>query len=144
MDEQHQSLSPQGEHRREAMLSELVGSMARLHHRRSLRRRAVSAAALIAVAVGVFRLTTVDPGISRIAQTDISGEKPASEVLFVHTDPGASARYRAVPDPLIVRVDDAQLVRTLIEIGRPAGLIHIGERVALSAPVTDDELNLRN
>ena len=100
--------------------------------------------------VGVVRLTSVGPQQSKVVEVEPSSQprpelmqpSPTPGAQIVHTDPGAAERYRATPQPLVVTIDDAQLVRTLIEIGRPAGLIRIGERVALSAAVTDEKLGI--
>jgi hypothetical protein len=52
-------------------------------------------------------------------------------------------QYRAKPTGRTTRLDDAMLIETLASIHRPAGLIHFGDQVRLSAPVTDEELNLQ-
>lgn len=147
--EAQENLSPQGELRREEMLAELVSSMTRLHRRRRIRRRPFSVAAVIALVIGAFRLMNFEPQPSQMVTIEPAGmpggvtvQTPPLAIQYVKTDPSAVQRYRAKPRPIVVIIDDAQLVRTLIEIGRPAGLIRVGERVALSASVTDEELHL--
>lgn len=149
-DETHDNLSPQGVLRRAAMLGELTASMTRLHRARRTRRRAVSATAVILVFAGVVRLISVSPQQFKVVKVEPPEEPqpilmqppPTPGMQVVHTDPQAADRFRPMPQPVVVTINDAQLVRTLIEIGRPAGLIHIGERIALSAPVTDEELHI--
>ncbi len=143
-----ESLSPDAAARREVMLGELVGTMSRLHRRRRRVRRGVYSLAAMALIVGTFRLSQ-QPGDHDTVVTSVSRpevptqpvtQRESIAVELVHTDPTIRERYEATPATTIVRIDDGQLLSTLVEIGRPAGLIRFGERVALSAPVTDDEL----
>jgi hypothetical protein len=147
----HESLSPQGEVRRDAMLADLTGAMQRLHRRRRMRRQMLSSTALVLLIVGVIRFSDFSghqsamtsresPAVPITATTKLD----AAITVYVHSDATIEARYRADSAPIVVWIDDAQLIRTLIEVGRPAGLIHIGDRLALSAPVTDDEIRMQN
>jgi len=146
---QNESLSPQGQARRDAMLGELVGHMSHLRRRRRIRRASLSTAMAFLVCVGVFRLAqfspthpsiTSRPEVELDARPSVSSQ--ATRVVYVATDPDVIRRYRASSQPIVVWVNDAQLIEVLAQMGRPAGLIRFGDRLALSAPVTDDELML--
>lgn len=63
-------------------------------------------------------------------------------IRTVRTDPSIVERYRATSVDRAVRLDDEALIDTLASIHRPAGLIRFGDRVALSAPVTDAQLGM--
>jgi hypothetical protein len=63
-------------------------------------------------------------------------------VAIIETIPGVLERHRAKPTGKVTRIDDAALVATLASINRPAGLVRIGDRVWLTAPVTDAELTV--
>lgn len=79
---------------------------------------------------------------SRVVVIVVPG--PTSEfriASLVHTDPSTVDRLAARPESLIERIDDDTLLTLLARIRRPAGLIRIGDQVALTAPVTDEELN---
>lgn len=60
-----------------------------------------------------------------------------------NSEPGALERYRSDVhvDVSAYYVDDRQLLATLLEIGRPVGLVRSGGRVTLTKPVTDAELS---
>jgi hypothetical protein len=142
-----ESLSPQGQARREAMLDHLVGEMALVHRRRRARRAALSSAGAVLLLVGLIRFANLDSANNTLTlnpqspEQNASVQPDASTIMHVQTDPSIAERFRAAPIPIIVPINDAQLIETLVEIGRPAGLIQVGERIALSAPVTDEELS---
>jgi hypothetical protein len=147
-------LSPAGQARREAMLDELLEVVKRTQRARRLRRRATvigGCAGLVLLFVvftwpgapgpapQVANLSTGQPTDVRLVEAP---RPPACITSVVETDVSVLARYRAVPQPVVARMDDRMLVQTLASIGRPAGLIRFGDDVRLSRPVTDAELNL--
>lgn len=153
MNESREMLSAAGEARREAMLEELLTDMAGVRRRRRAVRMAARGGAvtlMLAAAVmlwspgGSQRVVVDRQDVPAVGEMGGGGaaKEPGVSVVF-HTDETVVQRMAAAPRPLIERVDDAGLMATLREIGRPAGLIRMGARVALSAPVTDDELGLR-
>lgn len=153
-DPESDRLSPAGHARREAMLGELLEVVKRTQRARRLRRRATivgGCAGLVLLCV-VFNwpgapgparqmanLSTGQPTDLRLVEAP---RTPACITSIVKTDVSVLVRYRAVPEPVVVRMDDRMLVQTLASIGRPAGLIRFGDDVRLSRPVTDAELNL--
>lgn len=146
MIEQDDHLSPQGQARREAMLGDLTAAMTTLRRRRRALRLGVSAATTTLLCFALFRTSQVPTTDTRVATNPppASSETVASRTEHVQTDQGITARLRASPPTLVTRINDAQLLHTLVEIGRPAGLIRFGDRVALSAPVTDEERSPSN
>ena len=148
IDETNERLSAQGRARRDVMLDHLIGEMAGVHRRRRIRKAAISSTGAVLVVVGLIRFANLDPANNTVTLNQQSLERTASvqpgasTIMHVQTDPNVVERFSAAPTPVIVRINDAQLIETLVAIGRPAGLIQVGERVALSAPVTDEELSL--
>jgi hypothetical protein len=113
--------------RRETMLPGLIAAMKRHHRRRRIRRRIGAAGALVLVAAGGAWI--------------VRGQAPAQ--------PGRTVRPPAPLIPVVgqdyrtglVRViDDDELVRRLVEIDRPAGLIRTEGRVWLTSAVADVEI----
>ena len=151
-DQQTDLLSPAGQDRREAMLDELVEAMERRHSRRRTRRRALTAGTGVFVLFALLWLALpglLAPGDKPQVKDQLDDARipdpitpPRCTVAIVPTDPGILKRYRAEPTGAVVRMDDGLLLQTLASINRPAGLIRMGDRVLLSAPVTDAELNL--
>ena len=157
-DPQTEPLSPAGLARREAMLEDLIGVVKRTHRVRRVRRRALAAGGCVCVTLMAVWLAL--PGASgphRVASTvqrptggpDVRVVEPplvpvrqACVIAIVHTDPTVLERCRARSTGLVVRMDDRMLLDTLASIDRPAGLIRFGNRVRLSAPVTDADLGL--
>jgi len=149
MTEPNDNLSPHGAARREAMLGELTAAMTTLHRRRRARRMTVGAATTALLCVVLFRTLQMPADGTKTASTvpPVPTRAPLeagpTRTVYVHTDREIADRLLASPPVLVTRIDDTQLLRTLIEIGRPAGLIRFGDRVALSAPVTDEEITGR-
>ena len=148
--DQQEPLSRQGEARREAMLGELTGAMSRLHRGRRILRSVTSAAAIALIFDGVFRYADFgarESGMTLTTPVQVPSptlpQPDAGTIVFVHTDSTIQERYRVSPPSIIVLMDDAQLLKTLVEVGRPAGLIRIGERLAFSTAVTDDDLRVQ-
>ena len=148
-------LSAAGEARRGVMLDELVGAMERVHRTRRTRRRTIAAGTPIMVGMLLWLLL---PALSQSPDTPQFANPPTPEVTplvappsgtprppltaIVRTDPDILERYRAQPVACIERINDRMLIDTLVSIQRPAGLIYYGNRVMLTTPVTDAELNL--
>jgi hypothetical protein len=138
------------------MLDELIGVMERTHCRRRTRRRALTGAAGTCVLFALLWLAL--PGLlAPVDKTEIAQQThtPRMQIpmppstaherrtaVVVQTDPGILERCRARPTGAVVHMDDGLLLQTLASINRPAGLIRMGDRVLLSAPVTDAELSL--
>ncbi len=155
-DSQTQQLSRGGMARREAMLEELVESMARTHRRRRTRRRVLVAAGSACIVLVLLRLAFLSGGPSgdgrELANSADDKSAPIVDVprqtqrgcvaTVVMTDPTVLDRCRANPTGAVARIDDTKLLATLASINRPAGLIRFGDRVALSVPVTDAELTV--
>jgi hypothetical protein len=145
-------LTPAGAARREAMLTELLGDLGRVHRARRVRRRAAVAASLAIVLTGATwagmrawlmpassnRSIVIAPRSTESAPLEGGEIRPLIEI--VHTDPGVLDRYRLRTTLRVERVDDAGLIRALEEIDRPAGLVRIDGEVRLTAAVTDAEL----
>ena len=154
---QHESLSAEGQARRDAMLGELLVDMSQVHRRRRrVRAGAFSSIAAALILAGVLRVGLFESGKLPIAaNVDKDGDLPMSAapisadpapsrsesgIVWVSTDVTILARMTSAPAPIVVYINDAELLETLVHIGRPAGLIRFGDRLALSAPVTDEEL----
>lgn len=138
-------LSPAGEARRERMLAELLGEMSAARRRKRTRRGVISTLALALLLFTYLRYVSFAPiaptdRVERMAGTTAQ-QTLRTGVVFVSTDESSLQRMRPDPRPIVVQIDDRELLQTLVEIGRPAGIIRIGDRLALSAPVTDDELS---
>ncbi len=154
-DDAGNQLTPQGQVRREVMLGELVELMARTRRARKVRRKVGAAVACVGLLLVASRWAIplwsnrgevapriVEHSSERRAPsmvTRISNTVP-TVTLRVHTDSSVVERYRATPVDRVIRMDDSALLATLVSIHRPAGLIRFGDRIALSAPVTDEEL----
>ncbi len=96
-------------------------------------------------ALGHVTLRRAKPDLRCYVQTpDVkSDRRPRCVTITVQTDQSNLGRYRAEPPRSIVRMDDRVLIETLASINRPAGLIRFGDRLRLSAPVTDADLGIR-
>ena len=155
---QHESLSPEGQARRDAMLGELLADMSQVHRRRRRVRAgafsSIAAALILAAVLQVVSLKSpelpIASNVDNVGATPIiaapvdagasAAAQPESGIVWVSTDPTVLARMTSAPTPIVVYINDAELLETLVHIGRPAGLIRFGDRLALSAPVTDEEL----
>ncbi|MCA9290787.1 MAG: hypothetical protein KDA25_06640 [Phycisphaerales bacterium] len=136
-------LSAAGAARRERMLEDILGDMVARHRRRRVRRRAIGAAmVVIALAVVVAPLVRTPPAPMSTPSPSLARQADASvRIRIVQSDPDVVARLAAPSSPgLVRRIDDDELVRTLVEVHRPAGLIRVGTEVRLSAAVTGVDL----
>ncbi len=157
-DQQCEPLSPAGIARREAMLEELVEVVKGTHRARRRRRQALALGGCTSLLLALIWVGL--PGASGPRDVpSIAGQPPEARqerapapehpqrhlcvTTIVQTDPSVLERYRVQPTSHIVRMDDQMLLATLASINRPAGLIRFGDRVRLSAPVTDAELGLK-
>jgi len=75
--------------------------------------------------------------------TIVPWESSSRRTEMVVTDPSIRMRFAVHPTLIVEHVDDDTLVTLLVRIHRPAGLIRIGDRVALTVAVTDDELEAK-
>jgi hypothetical protein len=152
-------LSEAGEQRRTAIREELLAAMRRHHAARRARRHAIAlgglAAALALASVlamprqapprSPMNPPTVHAPAQRVAsprhpeEADAPVRTPAVAIMYVQTDPSILERYAAGARPLLARaITDDELLDTLVEIGRPTGLVRMEGRVWLTATVTDD------
>jgi len=143
------------------MLGELLGELSRVRRRRAARGRAVAGMATMLAVIGLI-WTAMRPGEGRRARSDaarISGV----EVRIVVTDPGILARLCVDADGILPHspgdrsrghsvdggapsadvvvevLDDDRLLSELAAIGRPVGLVRIGDSVRLTSGVADPE-----
>jgi hypothetical protein len=155
MSERQETLTQAGAARREAMLRDLVTVMHRTHRARRLRRRAITATCGIIIVGAAIRMAYYDSDHHRAGPmpveyastgTEEPGRRPGESdgwrtTEFIHTDPVIKVRLAARPDPVVERIDDDTVITLLARLQRPAGLVRIGDRVAFTAPVTDEELD---
>ena len=131
IDQNKKQLSPQGETRKEEMLSQLVGQMNHIHNSRQLRRRVINTFTLVivcAITVWVVSIQYSSPQAPEIVK-----------------GPSGSGTSIELPnEPLFKTINDDQLIARLAEIDRPAGIIRSEGRIWLSNPVTDEELGISN
>ena len=153
---QSDALSPAGASRRDAMLDGLVAAMRHTRRLRRVRRVVTSTAGgtglvflLIALASPSFVGPKPAPQSGERVVAD-SGQPPP---IVEHPSRGCVTRivrtnvprdrFRAEPTSRVLRMDDRVLMETLTAIHRPTGLIRFGDRVRLTAAVTDAELGFR-
>ena len=139
-DHERSQLTPDGEARREAMLSELVGAMQRVHHGRRVRRRAAGTLAVVAIFGGMAwvigsQLTVGDRVVPQIAVNRPQQQAPDAPT----TQPLIQLARRT---GVIRTVDDDELVTLLAQIDRPAGIVRSEGEIWLTNAVTDAELGL--
>lgn len=128
-DQNSKKLSPDGEARKEAMLTQLVGQMNQIHSSRQVRRRVLHTLTLIivcAITVWFVALQYLSPLPIDIAKGP--------------TGPGT---YIEQPNaPLIKTINDDELIALLAEMDRPTGIIRSEGRIWLTNEVTDEELGI--
>lgn len=125
-------LSQAGAARREAMLAALQREVPRIAAARQQRRRIAGVAAVVILLAGGAWLASL---------------QVAAPLRTPAINPSASgSQWRAGIEIVATRVDVAQvsitddeLLAALASMGRPTGLARIGDRVILTAPVTDAE-----
>ncbi|MCH8822631.1 MAG: hypothetical protein IH984_03895 [Planctomycetes bacterium] len=129
IDQNNKQLSPQGEERKEEMLSQLVGQMNHIHNARKVRRRVIHTLTLViicAITVWVVSLKLLNPQPNRIVI-----EHP----LKIEAPPTAKMT-------LVKNINDDELIALLAQINRPAGIVRSQGRIWLTNAVTDEELGI--
>jgi hypothetical protein len=98
----------------------------------------IALAVVVAPLIRSPRTLDPTPSPSIVRQAD-----PPARIRIVMSDPNIVSRL-ATPsaEVLVRRIDDDELVRTLVEVHRPAGLIRVGTEVRLSAAVTGLDVTL--
>ncbi len=150
---QNAGLTSAGIERRAEMRAALLDAFATLHRARRRRRRASAGLALLALFGATAWLaahltnppapdaavTRADPQTPPMLVEVVDGPVPPAIVEFALVAAAEGSLVRTIdPGPSIVEViSDDQLVQTLAEMNRPAGLIAVGGRVRLTSPVTD-------
>ncbi len=146
------TLSLAGLQRRDAMRGELLADFAAMTRARVVRRRAALGAGVALVAVGAVwagaRLvvpiaTPATPGSGFLAASLVETiETPANTnaIDFAYVSAERSHLVACVlPGASLVRIiDDSELVETLAQMNRPAGLIEIDHTIRLTRDVADD------
>lgn len=135
-------LSPDARARKEEILHHLQSEAPRVAIRRRRRRRAVASTLSLAVVAAVVALwpgggsSTTPPG--PIAEAPAPTE-PSLDIAVVATDTNIVERLRldVSRHPDVEIIDDAELVRTLTDLGRPAGVARVGSHAVLTANVAD-------
>ncbi|MFG0330497.1 MAG: hypothetical protein ACF8PN_11435 [Phycisphaerales bacterium] len=159
----HEPLSETGRRRREAMLGELQVELGRMRAFRRRRRAATHAAFAVVIAGSAMAAWTTmnrasnTPTPDRIALPASPELFPSNHedattatsalsvrVKFVTTDRDASSRFavKRAQRPIIQRIDDRELVETLAEINRPAGLVRTANRAWVTADITGVDRDL--
>lgn len=146
--DQRIQLSQAGQQRRDAMLGELMHAMDAHHRRRHRIRRTMSvcgallliagAAAYIISAAGANTPPT-HATLAVNTQKSLATE-PAAAVLIarIETDPTVLDRYRTKATRDATILSDTELLESLREINRPAGLVRMDGEAWLTASVVDD------
>jgi hypothetical protein len=152
-DDQVETLSPPGPHRREIMLAELQREMSTFHRQRRLRRRAAAVAVAPIMALLAWVLWSQlhrgaatpqivhneQPRPSQPIEPAVSQRRGAM-VETIETDPALAARFNVSTQPYSVSLTDDELLDVLAAINRPAGLVHWNDRTTLTQNVTDDPI----
>lgn len=154
-------LSPEGQSRRDAMLSDMLRLVNVTRARRRRRRQAASAATMLVLAIALIRVGQYAGPIDRHAENrDAGGRGPAhamSTGVLVErvADSGVHLTERIRDDATIVErfqsdtprriiwLDDEGLLAELASMRRPSGLVRYGGQIRLTAAVTDDDWGLR-
>ena len=136
-------LSHAGLARRQAMLDELLDNMTQHHARRAHFRRSAGVVAILALVASITWLSTMNGSRPTGSTTHIAILKTnhASIAAWITRTDG-SALARAVesvelPNVIIERIDDDELLGVLASIDRPAGLMRTADRVMLTRSVAD-------
>ncbi len=143
-------LSPQAAQRRDVMREELMDAFATMHRKRRLQRRVAAPAAVLAIALAAAWALrpTHSPSIAPVAAAgpmveviEIAATGRAVDFEWVaprHAPLVAIVESLQSQPPLVQVIDDDQLVQTLAQMDRPAGLIEIGGAVRLTRDVLDE------
>ncbi len=137
----HRPVAGDFETRREAMLGDLVATMQRLHRRRRIRRRVVTAAAgltLAAASTWLLASRQVAPP-TPLAPPTPHAVAPAPSMQSPPAGRSIIRRVGLQRTGQIHSIDDDELIARLAEIDRPTGLIRAEGRVWLTEAVVDDE-----
>ena len=137
-DQQRESLTESGQTRRDTMLGDLTTAMRKHHRAKRARRSAFASLCLLGLIAGLAFLQW--PRAQ--APTDeiiVIDDQPAPVVIiqYVRTDPNILDRYSVRPTSRVTYLDDEALLAELVAIGRPAGLIRMGDSVRLTVDVTN-------
>jgi hypothetical protein len=147
--DQRIQLSEAGQMRRDAMLGDLLLAMDTHHRRRHTIRRTVSvcgallliagAAAYIITAAGANAPITAHSIVATNTQESIApSPAPGMLIARIDTDPTVLDRYRMANASSAIILSDTDLLESLREINRPAGLVRMEGEVWLTASVVDD------
>ncbi len=129
IDQNNKHLSPDGEARKDEMLSQLVGQMKHIHNARRVRRRIVYTFSLVivcAITVWVVSLQYLNP----------------QPTIFAERSTGKGTNIEQPKAPSIKAINDDELIALLAEINRPTGIVRSEGRIWLTNPVTDEELGI--
>lgn len=130
IDQNNKKLSPDGEARKEEMLSQLVGQMKHIHNARWVRRRVIQTLTLVVVcAITVWAIS-------------LKYSKPQPNDFVIVPPPNIKQPSRPQITTLIKTINDDELIALLAKINRPAGVVRSEGRIWLTNPVTDEELGI--
>lgn len=130
IDQNKKQLSPQGETRKNEMLSQLVGQMNHIHNTRRVRHRVIQTLTLVVVcAITVWAIS-------------LKYSKPQPNDFVIEHPPNIEQPSRPQIMTLIKTINDDELIALLAEINRPAGMVRSEGRIWLTNPVTDAELGI--
>lgn len=149
-------LSPAARDRKHDMLNDLVIDMQKLHRRRRVRRRAITAVAVPAlclVAWWAWSITAFSPPTPRSQTPKVARDEsiepadsttphrlPTSIIQTVRTRPSIADAALVSTQPSRKFVTDDGLLDALAQVHRPAGLIRTDNGVWLTNDVTDPEM----
>lgn len=147
-EQEYESLSPEGESRRDAILREVSAQLPVIAARRRRRKRAAvggGALALVlavsAAVVMVSNLRLAPPIAPPVVEAPTESADPLIDFAVVLTsdeiDPSLYVRTDLDAINSMVISDD-ELLRELAQMGRPAGLIKMNGEVRLSRDVVDE------
>jgi hypothetical protein len=128
--------------RKEEILEQLQVEAPRAAIRRSRRRRVVASTLSLAVVATLIALwpggASNAPPTAPIAAAPAPAT-PKLDIAMVPTDSGIAERLRldVSRHPDVEIIDDAELVRTLTALGRPAGVARMGSQAILTTNVAD-------
>lgn len=151
------ALTESGVARRDRMLGELVGEMRRVHRRRRGRRVAMVLLPVGAMAIAVlwWRGSALPVALSPGRETTAFAPTPApvpidspapavsvpvAIITMVRTTDDAFARSLVTTPPHASEaqtINDAELLATLADLNRPAGIVRSGGKAWLTRNVTD-------
>jgi hypothetical protein len=137
---------------KERILVELQHAMQQHHVRKRRRRRLTAMTMLLAVVTSVLwfmlqphstptpQYAAPEPTPSTMPDSQFAGQTSTTRttIVTVQTDPTIVQRFAAsTTTTTMQRIDDEQLLATLSDLGRPTGLVRVGETVWLTSPDLD-------